>query len=70
MGGVLVYSVCTLTPSETTDVIQDFLNANPNFQLDPFPHPFTGEPTDGRLQIWPQEFDNDAMFVARMIRTP
>lgn len=68
VGGTLVYSVCTLTPSETTGVIGTFLEANPLFKLDPFPHPLTGEATDGRLQIWPQDSDNDAMFVARMVR--
>jgi 16S rRNA (cytosine967-C5)-methyltransferase len=68
-GGILVYSVCTLTPSETRNVIRPFLEAHPEFQLDPFPHPFNGEQTDGTLQIWPQDGDCDAMFIARMIRT-
>lgn len=68
-GGTLVYSVCTLTIAETTGVIDAFLRDNPNFQLDPFPHPFTGDPTDGRVQIWPQDADTDAMFVARMVRS-
>ena len=68
-GGSLVYSVCTITPAETSGVISEFLEKNPQFQLDPFPHPLTGEVTDGRLTIWPQDADTDAMFVARMIRT-
>ena len=29
----------------------------------------TGEPTDGTLQIWPQESDSDAMFIALLRRT-
>ena len=41
----------------------------PDFRLDPFPHPFTAEPTKGTLLLWPQEADCDAMFIARMIRT-
>jgi 16S rRNA (cytosine967-C5)-methyltransferase len=69
VGGCLVYSACTITPSETTRVIDRFLAAHPMFQLDPFPHPWTGETTDGRLQIWPQEADSDAMFMARLVRT-
>jgi 16S rRNA (cytosine967-C5)-methyltransferase len=68
VGGTLVYSVCTLTPTETTGVVQQFLDSNPNFKLDPFTHPLTGEETTGTLQIWPQESDSDAMFIARMIR--
>ena len=67
-GGTLVYSVCTLTIAETTEVVDRFLNGHPNFKLDPFPHPLSGEVTDGRLQIWPQDSDTDAMFIARMTR--
>jgi 16S rRNA (cytosine967-C5)-methyltransferase len=68
-GGTLVYSVCTLTLPETQDIIKAFLAENPKFQLDPFPHPILGTPTDGTLLIWPNESDTDAMFMARMIRT-
>jgi len=67
-GGTLVYSVCTLTPVETTGVIQRFLESSPEFRIDPFANPLTGETTKGTLQIWPQDADTDAMFVARMIR--
>ena len=67
-GGTLVYSVCTLTILETQGVLRGFLADHPEFQLDPFPHPLSGEPTDGTLQIWPQDADTDAMFIARMIR--
>ena len=68
-GGTLVYSVCTLTPTETTGVVREFLDANPGFQLDPFTNPLTGAETDGMLQIWPHDADCDAMFIARMIRS-
>ena len=68
-GGTLVYSVCTLTPAETQGVLRPFLAERPEFQLDPFPHPLTLEPTDGTALVFPHEADNDAMFIARMIRT-
>ena len=68
-GGTLVYSVCTITLPETRGIITAFLADNPKFQLDPFPHPITGEATDGTLLIWPQESDTDAMFLARMVRS-
>ncbi|WP_422926391.1 RsmB/NOP family class I SAM-dependent RNA methyltransferase [Singulisphaera sp. PoT] len=67
-GGTLVYSVCTLTPSETTGVVRHFLETHPDFKLDPFPHPLDGTPTEGTLLIWPQEADTDAMFIARMVK--
>ncbi|HEU5115459.1 MAG TPA: RsmB/NOP family class I SAM-dependent RNA methyltransferase, partial [Isosphaeraceae bacterium] len=69
VGGALVYSVCTFTHAETRSVIDQFLQAHPGFQLDPFSSPLSGVETDGTLQIWPGESDHDAMFVARMIRT-
>lgn len=68
VGGRLVYAVCTVTPTETSRVVQDFLAKSPGFQLDPFPNPLTGESTDGTLMIWPGEADSDAMFIARFVR--
>jgi 16S rRNA (cytosine967-C5)-methyltransferase len=68
-GGTLVYSVCTLTPAETTGVVRSFLDAHRGFRLDPFPNPLSGAETDGTLLIWPQDADTDAMFLARMVRT-
>jgi 16S rRNA (cytosine967-C5)-methyltransferase len=67
-GGTLVYSVCTLTPSETTGVVRSFLETHADFELEPFPHPLIETRTDGTVLIWPQDADTDAMFVARMIR--
>jgi len=32
--GVLVYSVCSFEPEETTDVVEGFLKANPEFTID------------------------------------
>ncbi len=61
-GGVLVYSVCTVTKAETVDVVQGFLDTNPQFtpsSLDP-----------GRWRSWgpggmvlPQDHNTDAMAV-------
>jgi 16S rRNA (cytosine967-C5)-methyltransferase len=67
-GGTLVYSVCTVTPSETTQVVQAFLESHGDFQLDPFPNALSDATTPGTLLIWPQDADSDAMFVARFVR--
>lgn len=67
-GGTLVYSVCTITPTETHQVVQDFLAKHPDFQLDPFSHPIDDARTPGTVLIWPQDADSDAMFIARMVR--
>jgi 16S rRNA (cytosine967-C5)-methyltransferase len=68
-GGVLVYAVCTFTREETVGVLERFLAGRPDFALEPFAHPLTGEPTDGALQIWPWEGPGDGMFMARLRRT-
>ena len=67
-GGVLVYAACTFTRPETEEVVMNFLDRNPNFKLDPFSNPLTGEATEGTLQIWPWDGPGDAMFIARFVR--
>src|SRR5262249_46991235 len=62
-GGTFVYSVCTVTPAETSAVVRNFLEAQPDFQLDPFANPLNDSQTDGTLVVWPQEADSDAMFI-------
>lgn len=63
-GGRLVYAVCALTRSETTDVVQAFLTTRPAFTLTPVPHPLTGEPTNGTVRILPAQGSGDGMFIA------
>lgn len=67
-GGRLVYAVCTFTREETTGVLTRFRADVPQFIADPFPHPLTGEPTDGSVQLWPWEGPCDGMFIARWRR--
>jgi 16S rRNA (cytosine967-C5)-methyltransferase len=67
-GGFLIYTVPTVTRSETVAVVQAFLGAHPEFQLDPFPHPLEEGTTGGMLQIWPQAHDGEARFIARLVR--
>ncbi|MBI3272549.1 MAG: RsmB/NOP family class I SAM-dependent RNA methyltransferase [Planctomycetes bacterium] len=68
-GGLLVYAVCSLLRKETTDIVDAFLSERrESFVLDPAPHPLSGEPTDGRVWVWPQSSEGDGMFVARMRR--
>jgi 16S rRNA (cytosine967-C5)-methyltransferase len=67
-GGKLVYAVCSLTKVETTDVVDAFLAANPEFALEPSVHPVTGAETDGRVWCLPWEVNGGGMFVAVMRR--
>jgi 16S rRNA (cytosine967-C5)-methyltransferase len=67
-GGMLVYTVATVTRSETTGVVQAFLANHPHFQLDPFADPLEEGATGGMLQIWPHIQDGEARFIARLVR--
>ncbi|ABZ77596.1 Fmu (Sun) domain protein [Shewanella halifaxensis HAW-EB4] len=63
--GQLVYATCSLSPIENEQVVNAFLAANTEFELQTLTHPFTGEQTQ-MLSIWPHEADTDGMFVAKM----
>ena len=67
-GGTLVYTVATVTRSETTAVVQAFLAAHPIFNSSRFRIPLEEGATGGMLQIWPQTQDGEARFIARMVR--
>jgi 16S rRNA (cytosine967-C5)-methyltransferase len=68
-GGVLVYATCSLEPEENEHQVEAFLEANPEFGVEPV----TGVVADaidaaGRLYILPQTFGVDGAFAARLRR--
>ncbi|HXB14561.1 MAG TPA: 16S rRNA (cytosine(967)-C(5))-methyltransferase RsmB [Solirubrobacteraceae bacterium] len=81
-GGVLVYSTCTISPTENERLIADFLDARPEFQLDDLaaempdltlPQPPAGHPValpDGgsALMTLPHRDDTAGFFIARIRR--
>jgi 16S rRNA (cytosine967-C5)-methyltransferase len=67
-GGTLVYTVATVTQSETTGVVSAFLASHPEFTLQPFAHPLEDAKSAGMIQLWPQIHDGDARFIARFTR--
>jgi 16S rRNA (cytosine967-C5)-methyltransferase len=68
-GGKLIYAVCTLTRRETSDVVNAFSKAAPEFEPLLLP-PLRVEAVKLGLKgqpaqfIWPQEFGGNGMFVA------
>jgi 16S rRNA (cytosine967-C5)-methyltransferase len=69
-GGILVYSVCSLEPEETEDVVKSFLEAHPEFELQGadryLPDAFrTGGST---WSATPQRNGTDGVFAARFNR--
>jgi 16S rRNA (cytosine967-C5)-methyltransferase len=72
-GGVLVYSVCTLTREETQEVVAKFLEAQPGFRLDdPRPHlpesahELIGD--DGAMVTLPHRHGCDGFYACRLLR--
>jgi 16S rRNA (cytosine967-C5)-methyltransferase len=64
-GGKLIYSVCTLTRSETGDVVESFEKQFPDFKPVGVIHPLKPEsPAAPQIWIWPQEAGGNGMFVA------
>ncbi|MBI5837124.1 MAG: methyltransferase domain-containing protein [Candidatus Eisenbacteria bacterium] len=68
-GGVLVYSVCSFEPEETTDLVGGFLAAHPEFRLDDAsPRVGAAYTVDGCYRVLPGQDDMDGAFAARMVR--
>ena len=73
-GGVLVYSVCTTSPEETTGVLGRFLDDHPQWKGDD-PRPFLPEPArelidaSGALRTWPHLHGCDGFFAVRLVRS-
>ena len=70
-GGVLVYSVCSFEPEETTEVVEDFLRQNPQFVLESaaglLPDGVVDE--NGFMTVYPHVHGCDGAFAARFRRT-
>lgn len=65
-GGLLVYSVCSVTPQEGPDVLRSFLAAHPGFTPEPLPD--LGLPTvpAGAGELTVPEGGLDGFFIARL----
>ena len=66
VGGVMVYSTCTILPAENEEQVGAFLKKHPNFALAPFT---VGELScDGMLTLAPDTHGTDGFFIARLQR--
>lgn len=68
-GGVLVYATCTLHPLENEAVIESFLVANPDWEIEaPFPNSFLNKyiMPQGWLKVVPHQHNMDGFFMTRL----
>jgi len=70
-GGVLVYSVCSFEPEETTQVVERFLRQNPAFVLESAQGFVPDEVVDGDgfMRVLPHVHGCDGAFAARFRKT-
>jgi 16S rRNA (cytosine967-C5)-methyltransferase len=70
-GGVLVYSVCSFEPEETTAIVERFLRTNPGIVLESAAPFLPAEVVDeeGFMRVLPHVHGCDGAFAARFRRT-
>ncbi len=65
--GILLYSTCTLRKRENENVVEKFLNANPDFSLLPFEYGKI-KSDSGMLTLFPNIYHTDGFFMAKIIK--
>jgi 16S rRNA (cytosine967-C5)-methyltransferase len=71
-GGLLTYAVCTFEKQECEEVVAAFLNAHPQFSIEPATEAGGRVPwadlvdASGAVRTWPQRDDADAFFAVRL----
>ncbi|MGX7092668.1 16S rRNA (cytosine(967)-C(5))-methyltransferase RsmB [Hutsoniella sourekii] len=72
VGGILIYSTCTLTRGENEEAIERFLKKYSNYSVLAITPDEVRNPelitSDGFIRVWPNQFQTDGFFIARIIK--
>jgi 16S rRNA (cytosine967-C5)-methyltransferase len=70
VGGIVVYSTCSIEPEENFEIVKKFLHENPNFKFESAKGKFPDEIIDenGCIQTLPHVHKTDGAFAARLVR--
>lgn len=68
IGGIITYSTCTIIAKENQEVVQEFLQAHPNFEQVPVQHAQSDIMVDGCLLITPELYQTDGFFISQLRR--
>ena len=73
VGGRVVYSTCTVNRKENDKMVEQFLQAHPQFERDEtmierVPEVVKSEVVNGTLQLFPGSYDTDGFFIASLRR--
>ena len=69
IGGVLVYSTCTIDRKENEEVVEAFLATHPQFEIEETGKYLPMKPREAKMvQLYPNVDGTDGFFIARMKR--
>lgn len=72
-GGILIYSTCTIEKDENINIINRFINENPDFKLVRLDDKFKYKENlstlkDGYIQLFPHLHNTDGFFIAKLVK--
>ena len=66
LGGILIYSTCTLLPEENSEVVMQFLQKHPEFQPVPVLPTFGDVLNQSMVTLFPDVCGSDGFFIAKL----